>query len=253
MSGRIGDISSNYFFGVSLLYSLSVLFAVRLVSVPMIGKEYDASFYELIISIFMAVFLGACIFAFCSSLIFYTMWGRFLLFYASLVCFSLMTIFRGVIVFLCRQNRINIILAGISNQDLNETKKIMGNKHFEIVGVIGEGVDFKTVYDVKAKDFVAKIKDAQVNMVVLCDTSKLENEEVKAILQLPLKGIELFSYASFVETFFKKISMDHVALREIASMQIMPSNAFVFVVKRFLDIIGSLIGLCMGHNDMAFY
>ena len=231
----------------ALGYAICVVLSSVSVGVPMAGKDHDAALYEIAVMSFMASSLAVMLFAMGSAFLFFTIFGRFILLFAALGTFICMTLFRWAVFFLHRRMPLRIFLVGATADQQQELTDLFAEKKgFDVVCTAAmQELSGAVSISLDDLDWLQKLAELDVDIVILCRESTLAPAQSAQLLELPLHGIDLFSYGSFMESFFKRVPVRYMSTQEVAAIRIFPGNNAIFLSKRMLDILIALIGLLL--------
>jgi exopolysaccharide biosynthesis polyprenyl glycosylphosphotransferase len=232
-------VGGEFFAWIALGYGLCVMLSSIAVGVPLAGKDHDAALYEIAVLSFMAVVLAVMIFALVSSFLFFTIFGRYILLFASLGTFLGMVLFRWMVFFFHGRSPIRIFLVGAIPEQTDELAELFGKgRGFKIVCEAGASADGDAqVIELNRSNWIESLTEQGVDTVILCSEDTSSAEETRQLLELPLHGMELFSYGSFLETFFKRIPIGNMSAKEVAAIRIQPGNDAIFISKRAMDVL----------------
>jgi sugar transferase (PEP-CTERM system associated) len=186
---------------------------------------------------------------------------------ATRTIFLMNMIFSGAFTFLWRlafQNyfslqwkplRVVIVGAGISGKTIVEILK--HNKGFEVLGFVDDDVEKHnkkigaTSVLGSSKGLLQLAADKQIDAVVVAITHEKKTDLLRNLLEVKLKGIEIYDMPAVYEEITGKIPVAH--LREgwvvYAPFSGLGNNMYINV-KRYIDVVVSVIGLIIGFPIM---
>ncbi len=243
------DVKNIYV--VCLLYGVTLLLSTRIINVPQIGKDYEASPYEIIVTSLLAAIAGCLGFLVLSTFIFYNVFGRYILVVSTFCAFIGIAGTRVLMQMLHKQVPLRVALAGCSERTFyNATELLEQRREIALAGLVDASQDFEPEGDLELwqsndTDLYRKLVNKGIEIVVLCDRQIMDADGQNTILRLPLQGIDLITYGTFLETYFRRVVLDLATLEEVASLRLLPGNAPIFFSKRCLDMTLSSIALIL--------
>lgn len=238
-----------YYCLVGGLYGVILMISSRLCGVPM--PERRSSNYELLTTSAVAVVLSFVVFMVIAGLAMLNPYGRFIIF--GTVSASLFGIWlpRYLLQHLIQLQPVHIVLYGAGQAGEDCMKRIRNSPFFSLQGYLDQNGDLHNTNLQDAPiigniaDFLAGKLDVKCDVVVICVAQNLDRDNAQSLQRLPLHGVEVLTMGSFIEFYFKEITLDYNCPYWLASQRSLPGNHSIFAAKRILDIVGALIGLVL--------
>jgi len=230
---------------IAIGFGFCVALSSVFVGVPVVGRDHDAALYEIMVMSFLAACCAAMSFALISSLLFFTIFGRYILVLAVIFTLVLMILLRWIVFYLHRRTPFKIFLVGATAGQVSELSFLSSRSSaFKVVCVAGGGCfpGAGTIH-LEKNDWLSELDSRAIDTVVLCSDSGLMEKDAGRVLEVPLHGITLFSYSSFLESLFKRVPIRYMSPEEVASIHVCSGGEAVFFFKRMLDVAVAVAGL----------
>jgi sugar transferase (PEP-CTERM system associated) len=165
------------------------------------------------------------------------------------------------LVFFSIQNKIfkiNILIFGMGDEAKSLVKEISIRKHlgYEIKGIIDneynfDGMNIANIHVLGNPEQLQEIvKREGIDKVVVALPDRRGKLPMETLLTCKLQGVDVEEGATFYEQISGKIALEHLRPSWIVFSQDFNISPFVLLLKRFLDIFLSVIGLVLATPVM---
>lgn len=238
---------------VSLAYGFSLVIAVRLCGLNSLYVSHSRSKYEIIIGAIQGCLLAYVAVSLIVGFTHVHIFGR----YVMVVCLGLSLLgimaSRALDKYSLNKHPIRIAFLGCNELLKAFGDRLVNDPHFEVVcAACQDDCDIpevmETYHYMKVEDpdaFCNYLDQQNVDIVVSCYGSTIPVRVHKVVERLPFYKIEVMNKGSFLERYFREISVTYRNLHWYTSQFIRPNGGAILFVKRILDIFVATIGLAI--------
>ncbi|MDT8390802.1 MAG: sugar transferase [Lentisphaeria bacterium] len=232
-----------YFLIVGGFFGLLLMFFSRICAVP--NPEDRGSKYELFTSSLIATGIAYTAFSVVVGLVLVRIYGRYIAGTVLLVSFSGIFLPRFILSALFRLNPVKIVLLGTGQNAEKLLNTLRGSKRFICQGVMPVKSDETDQSTFHGFPILKPANDGGVDqltalnteiVVITLSAGDFETHDNEAIFKLPQKRIDILNKGSFLETFYKKTTVEYGCPSWFASSSCLPGSSSFFFIKRLIDI-----------------
>ena len=228
------------------LYGVVLSVWARLCGVP--SPEQRTTNYELFMACALAVLLSYVSVSVIVHLTLVRAYGRYIV--LTTTCASMLGLFlpRYWLLHLIRLQPMAVALYGASRTGIACARRIAEcASEFRLVGYVDRNHDLHR-HDIAGVPVLGNIQEFDgprlrelgVEVVVICVGKSLVDKNAVRLLNLSLYGIEVLTMGSFIERYFKEITLEYECPHWFASTPSVPGNPSIFAAKRVLDLVVSV-------------
>lgn len=230
---------------VSVAFGFSLVASLRLVGLYAHRMQHMFSTYDILLGALQGALLAFILVGLVVNFTHVHVFGRYVATTALLISIIGVIFSRGVAKWHSRRNPLRVVLMGCNELTIELGNRVLEDCHFQVVFAacsqdceieeISDKFSFRKVESIE--DFADLLLSEQVEVVISCYDHQIPKVMNELVEKLPFYHIDLINKGSFLETYFREVSVSYRNLHWQSSNFFKPNRGAMTSLKRLMDLI----------------